>query len=490
MNKLGKEAKANKTGMRHEQTLKSKPSHFSQDQITNNESLKGHSLTKSILSEVRKELLHYFPLLNSLLVFELMSISVPQQESQRGQKTEECDTETVKKINECQNSFMEKPNCIPSSEHESKENMEDIDNGGSQDFDKSYGEKYNFFDAEHQCYKGKLVPSSSNVFPAEPECTEKNCPAPVIRASEQHMNPFQPAQQKHVPSVNDVASSQHPVLSMSNVSPVTILPGCPPPYMSKQVQQVWYPQHLQRSFLPSTQGVQQPTLATVMAQHQQILLAAQRAGQPTTRTLREFQTTQPAQQMNPFQRQPPMVAHQDTQPANHARAGAHGSENLSSESQGEKADSSGTSACGKEALSPDQRVWHEIVQIDNALKNWVQVCKQFMERVPNRIDETSTIPESCRRSSATATQTCDDLDKLYQEFRKEVHVARCMLQLDGCKPQGPEQSSAESEVHILPAKLLEIVSSTVNTTFNILGNISKLGMMNAPSSVSKCQMSI
>ncbi|XP_034255493.1 uncharacterized protein LOC117653739 isoform X2 [Thrips palmi] len=129
------------------------------------------------------------------------------------------------------------------------------------------------------------------------------------------------------------------------------------------------------------------------------------------------------------------------------------------------------------------KLWNEVDHVDTELRKWVQMCKQLMDSIPKHVDDSSpTMPEFLKKFAITAGKTHQDLEKVYQNFRKEVKMVS--TQMDARKQLKLEQGCgqlADDPIVILPEKLMTIISATLNTTFNILGNIAKLGV--APSSV-------
>lgn len=283
------------------------------------------------------------------------------------------------------------------------------------------------------------------------------------------------------------------------------------------------PPHVQQAVMKATQQLANLHLleaqAAVYAQHQQVVQAAQRAAlqasqqahvlaqvvqqqsssSPTALTQQQVSMIQ-----SPLQGVLPSVSHQENSTTVNTRIISHdenstsvNQNSLSNASQGESqpATNQKTATIPNHSVphqsqdaAQEVKLWNEVDQVDQELRKWVQMCQQLIEQIPNRADESpQTMPESLKTLAATAIKTHQDLERVYQRFRKEVQIASS--QVDGQKKQKQHQQVSGNTlsgepVSILPRKLLQIIESTLSATFSILGNITKLGVVNASISVS------
>ncbi|XP_052131860.1 uncharacterized protein LOC113212797 isoform X1 [Frankliniella occidentalis] len=267
---------------------------------------------------------------------------------------------------------------------------------------------------------------------------------------------------------------------------------------SQQIQKLQQPyqQHHQQQMTNSQPLVPKssPTAATIIAQHQQIVQAAQRAAYQAQQTQALcFASTSQTQQevsVNQTSAQGGKPALQDTRPL------AFQDDNVSFGSQASRSNTSqaenpiSRNLPSKTRAMPrfmqeaahELKLWNEVDQVDLELRKWVKMCQYLMERPPKIIEDGE---KSKKFSPAAAAKTYQDLERVYQKFRKEVQLVS--TQIDAQKQQKQQlqasgQKLSEDPIAILPEKLMQIISSTLNTTFNLLGHISKLGVMNPPSS--------
>ncbi|KAK3921127.1 Protein atp11, mitochondrial [Frankliniella fusca] len=233
-----------------------------------------------------------------------------------------------------------------------------------------------------------------------------------------------------------------------------------------------------------------PTAETIIAQHHQIVEAARRAAYQAQQTQALiYPPTGTSQQQVSFNHasvQEAKSSFQDTQPigcqnenvdlesgtpqANTSQAGNGNSHTVSNKT--------GTMHRLMQEAAHELKLWNEVDQVDLELHKWIKMCQFLMER-PLKVTEDGEISKNF--SPAAAAKTYQELEKVYQKFRKEVQLVS--TQIDAQKQQKASgKKLPEDPIAILPEKLMQIISSTLNTTFNMLGLISKLGVVNPPTS--------
>lgn len=226
--------------------------------------------------------------------------------------------------------------------------------------------------------------------------------------------------------------------------------------------------------------------AAVQAQHQQVIRAAQRAAvqaQQTQALVLPQSLPQQSRTSATFQENLPTVSGVRS---NINSQTAHPMALLGENHRVQKTGNSQVGSMPRQMQEAAQelKLWNEVDHVDLELRKWVQMCQQLMESIPKQVDDSSpTMPECLKKLASTAGKTHQDLEKVYQNFRKEVQMVSSQMDAQKQQKQNQEcQLVADNPIVILPEKLMNIISATLNTTFNILGNIAKLGV--APSSVS------
>ncbi|KAJ1525031.1 hypothetical protein ONE63_009877 [Megalurothrips usitatus] len=253
---------------------------------------------------------------------------------------------------------------------------------------------------------------------------------------------------------------------------------------SSQKPVIQPPQQLQTQAGGQLQNL---TPASLVTQHQQIVQAARRAAS-------QAQHIQ-ALALNPHLKQ------KQSWCDNPETSRTVGSENSASYHPIQRANiirncRSQAALCNIQDTPQEIKLWNEVDAIDIELRKWVRMCQHLMNQVPRYVEEASPYTKgSLKKMLKMAAKTHEDLQKVYFKFRRDVQLV--LKQIDAQKLQKQQQLAAgqraewtEDPFLILPDKLMQVISSTLNTTFNILGNISKIRVLNYCSSESSNSSSV